>query len=58
MFGPGILGAKWKVSPNLNSGRCKFIMEAKSALPPVKFRPQNQRKKVQKHIELSYEQKA
>ena len=58
LFGPGILGAKWKVSPNLKTGRCKFVMEAQSALPPVKVRTQSQRKKIQKHIELSYEQNA
>jgi hypothetical protein len=27
LFGPGIIGANWKVSPNLKTRRCKFTMK-------------------------------
>jgi hypothetical protein len=58
LFGPGILGAKWKVTPNLKTGRCRFSMEANSALPPLSLRNRTKPEKGQKHVELAYEESA
>ena len=27
LFGPGIIGANWKVTPDLKTRRCKFTMK-------------------------------